>query len=167
MSLFKKKPRTNHKADTRNRQDDARSDITNSPFQLLACGPAHLMNTDMHPHFLERGKPYWRSLASLADQLDWFGQEPFSPAKTVSRQALKDRMLPAIRRVLVSFQVGRPVADIAARVPCSPRTVYEVLDELFYRWDTNMATNRPWQTVCQSDYSRMRGRGGPQSVRRQ
>jgi hypothetical protein len=140
MSLFKRKPRTNHKADTQNRQEDAPSNIANSPFQLVARGPAYLMNTDMHPHFLERGKPYCEALPSLADQLDWFGQEPFNPAKTVSRQELKDRALPAIRRVLVSFQVGRPVIDIAARVPCSPRTVYEILNELFYRWNSNLAT---------------------------
>jgi hypothetical protein len=140
MSIFKKKPRTNHKADTRNRQEDAPSVIANSPFQLVDRGPAYLMDMERHPHFLERGKPYWRALPSLADQLDWFGQEPYSPAKTVSRQEIKDRTLPAIRRVLVSFQVGRPVIDIAARVPCSPRTVYEILNELFYRWNSNLAT---------------------------
>lgn len=140
MSLFKKKPRMNNKADTQVRQEDALSNIANSPFQPVARVPAYLMNTDMHPHFLERGKPYWRALPSLADRLDWFGQDPFSSAKSISRQELKDRTLPAIRRVLVSFQVGRPVTDIAARVPCSPRTVYEILNELFYRWNSNLAT---------------------------
>lgn len=140
MRLFKKKQRSNRKVDTRNQQMDTPSKLPNSPFQVATNDCVYLVDEIEHPRFLEHGNRYWDALPSLADQLNWFGQEPFNPAKSVNRVELKDRTLTAMRRVLVSFQVGRPMTDIAARVPCSPRTVYEILDELFYRWNGNMET---------------------------
>jgi len=140
MRLFKKKSKTNRKIDNRNQQANNQLNLSSSPFQVAKHDRVYLIDDNQHPRFLEHGKRYWEALPSLADQLSWFGQEPFSPAKTVNRVEVKDRRLPAIRRVLVSFQVGRPITKIAARVPCSPRTVYEILDELFYRWNGNMRT---------------------------
>lgn len=140
MRLFKKKPESNRRLDTVNQQTNTQSNLPSSPFKVETDDRAYVIDENEHPRFLEHGNRYWDALPSLADQLRWFGQEPYSPAKTVNRVELKDRTLPAIRRVLVSFQVGRPITEIAARVPCSPRTVYEVLDDLFYRWDGNMDT---------------------------
>ncbi len=124
----------------RNASEDAPPGTANLPFQFVTRGHTYLVDLRKYPRFGERRMSYWKALPGVADQLGWFGDEPYSPAKTVSREELKNRTLPSIRRVLVSFQVGRPVVDIAARVPCSRRSVYEVLDELFYRWNGNLTT---------------------------
>lgn len=124
----------------RNASEDALPSTANLPFQFVTRGRTYLVDLQKYPRFAERRKTYWKALPTVADQLPWFGEEPYSPAKTVSREELKSRTLPSIRRVLVSFQVGRPIVDIAGRVPCSRRSVYEILDELFYRWNRNLAT---------------------------
>lgn len=140
MRLLKKKPRANRRSNTRNETGDPVSKPASSPFKTVNDGRKYLVDLQQHPRYAEHWRRYWEALRTLADQLVWFGQEPYAPAKTVNRENLKKRTLPSVRRLLVSFQVGRPISEIAARVPCSSQTVYKILNELFYRRNGNLAS---------------------------
>lgn len=67
----------------------------------------------------------------LADQLPWFGEAPFEPAREtrVPRGAVND--LPYVRRILLSWLLGRPVSEVARRAGCSPRLVHKVFRQIF------------------------------------
>ncbi|MDA1280330.1 MAG: hypothetical protein O3B95_09890, partial [Chloroflexi bacterium] len=140
MKLFKKKPQSNHPSLVRKEREDAATRPVISPFETIEIGRRYLIDVERHPRYAKHWDRYREALRTVADQLPWFGQQPDSVAKKVSREELKNRALPSIRRILVSFQVGRPISTIAARVPCSRRTVYEILDELFYRWNGDLMT---------------------------
>jgi len=140
VGLFKKKSRTDQGVDT---QKEARNYASGSfigPFKAIEIERQFLVDLEKNPRYAQHWDRYREVLRIVADQLPWFGKQPYSPAKEVSREELKSRTLPSIRRILVSFQVGRPMSQIAARVPCSRRTVYEILDELFYRWNSDLRT---------------------------
>ncbi len=76
---------------------------------------------------------YVRMLEDLADALPWFGEPPLTPAgdRYVPRPAGGDDRF--VRRVLLSWLVGRPVSQVAKRAGCSPRLVLNIVREAVYR----------------------------------
>ena len=71
-------------------------------------------------------------VAPLIDDVGWFGEPPFQPSlrKKPPNPAVEDQ--PYVRRVLISWLVGRPVSQIAARAGCSPRLVHKILSRAIY-----------------------------------
>ncbi len=61
-----------------------------------------------------------------------FGEEPFLAAtdKRPPRPILDD--LEYVRRILISWLIGRPVSEIAKRVGCSERSVRNVIEKVIY-----------------------------------
>jgi len=73
-----------------------------------------------------------KKVAHVIDDIGWFGESPFQPSlkKRPPNPALED--MPYIRRVLISWLVGRPVSQIAARAGCSTRLVHKILTAVIY-----------------------------------
>ena len=71
-------------------------------------------------------------VALLIDDVKWFGEPPFEPRlrKKPPNSAAEDH--PYVRRVLISWLVGRPVSQIATRAGCSPRLVHKILSTAIY-----------------------------------
>ena len=71
-------------------------------------------------------------VAPLIDDVGWFGEPPFEPSlrKKPPNPAVENQ--PYVRRVLISWLVGRPVSQIAARAGCSPRLVHKILSTAIY-----------------------------------
>ena len=71
-------------------------------------------------------------VAPLIDDVEWFGEPPFEPSlrKKPPNPAVEDQHY--VRRVLISWLVGRPVSQIAARAGCSPRLVHKILSTAIY-----------------------------------
>ena len=68
----------------------------------------------------------------VADGLPWFGEEPFLPSLVSRPPPNATADLPYVRRILVSWLVGRPVSQVAERAGCSSRHVYKVISHYLY-----------------------------------
>jgi hypothetical protein len=69
----------------------------------------------------------------VLDSVGWLGEGRFLPSHKMRKtphNAVKS--IPFVRRVLISCLAGRPFSEIAERVGCSDRTVYNVLDRVIY-----------------------------------
>ena len=77
-------------------------------------------------------KAFVEKVAQLIDEIGWFGEPQFQPSlrKKPPNPAVEDQ--PYVRRVLISWLVGRPVSQIAARAGCSPRLVHKILSTAIY-----------------------------------
>ena len=75
---------------------------------------------------------YRGQVQELADTLPWLGEAPFEGAKQklVPRPAGSD--LEFVRRVMLSWLIGRPVSQVAKRVGCSPRLAQRLVREFIY-----------------------------------
>jgi hypothetical protein len=71
-------------------------------------------------------------LVNLADDLPWFGEEPFTAAPEPTPPRPVHGSPPYVRRILLAFLAGRPVAVAAGRAGCSPRTMYSVINRVIY-----------------------------------
>lgn len=73
-----------------------------------------------------------RLVGKMIEAAPWLGEKPFIVATRSSppRHAIGDDGY--VRRVLVSWLIGRPVSAIAKRAGCSPRLVHKILDEIIY-----------------------------------
>lgn len=83
---------------------------------------------------------YRRELARMIDQLPWFGGPPFEVSASTKAPRSGDGGDGYLRRVMVSWLIGRPVSQVAERAGCSVRYVYRVIDEWFY-------TSRPMRMI--------------------
>ena len=77
---------------------------------------------------------YSEAIKDLGHSLPWFGDKQIAVPKKISSTDIKNRTVPAIRRILLSLLAGRPYTQAAARVPTSRRTLYKILTEVIYRW---------------------------------
>ena len=71
-------------------------------------------------------------LLNLADNLPWFGEEPFTAATEPTPPRPAHRSPEYVRRVLLSFLAGRPVEVAAGRAGCSPRLMYAIINRVIY-----------------------------------
>ena len=71
-------------------------------------------------------------VAVAIDQMPWFGEPPYQPTlrKRPPRGAAED--LPYVRRTLISWLIGRPVSEIAARAGCRSRLVHKIVNRTIY-----------------------------------
>ena len=78
------------------------------------------------------GEEYFEIIRGLADGAPWFGLGEFEPTlrRKPPRRASSDSDY--IRRVLISWLIGRPVSDIADRAGCSPRLAYSIINHTIY-----------------------------------
>lgn len=77
--------------------------------------------------------PGYRKICNeLANRLPWFGEKPFEASKKgyIPRPSSSD--IGFVRRVLVSWLIGRPVSQVAKRADCSSRQVLNLLHEVIY-----------------------------------
>ena len=67
------------------------------------------------------------------DKVGWLGEAPYviSRRKTIPVDGLNSASF--LRRILISWLIGRPVTQIARRVRCSPRLVYRAITEAIYQ----------------------------------
>lgn len=88
----------------------------------------------------------WRILfgrpETLADRLPWFGEDPFEPRRDgqVCRDAAND--VGFVRRVLLSWLLGRPVSAVARRAGCSSRLVYGIIRQNIFFSDATDGLER-------------------------
>ncbi|MDP6824333.1 MAG: helix-turn-helix domain-containing protein, partial [Dehalococcoidia bacterium] len=71
-------------------------------------------------------------IIEVADDLPWFGEEPFKASGRRRPPLPVFSSLSYLRRVLLAFLAGRPMAEIAARAGCGIRTVYKVIGGVVY-----------------------------------
>ena len=99
----------------------------------------HFIDLKQFPKFESEYVQYFAGLEELSHSLPWFGMGEFAPVKEVTSYDIRKRTIPALRRVLISMLAGRPMSQVAARVPTTRRTVYKILSELIYRWENDLA----------------------------
>ena len=76
---------------------------------------------------------FMMQIFDVLDSVGWLGEGQFLPSTKMRKtphNAIKS--IPFVRRVLISCLAGRPNSEIAERVGCSDRTVYNVLDKVIY-----------------------------------
>jgi Mrp family chromosome partitioning ATPase len=93
--------------------------------------------TKMLTEDLERSSPrrprnFHEYLMNLADGLPWFGEEPFFAAPEPTPPGPIRLSPPYVRRILLAFLAGRPIAVAAGRAGCSPRTLYGIINRVVY-----------------------------------
>ena len=71
-------------------------------------------------------------LKESVECLPWFGEEPFLPSKEKRPPLRVQSDIPYLRRIMVSWLIGRPVSQVARRAGCSPRLVHKVINGYFY-----------------------------------
>lgn len=71
-------------------------------------------------------------LQETVEALPWFGEEPFLASKEKRPPPRVQSDIPYLRRILISWLVGRPVSQVAKRAGCSPRLVHKVINGYFY-----------------------------------
>ena len=122
MSLFR-----------RNQTESRALRPTNNPFKrhLDPGNPAIYLDLDTEPDALVDPDAYSRAVAAAVHQFPWFSQFHIYSSDGIDYE-LRRKTPPAIRRVLFSFQAGRPMTAVAKRVPTSRRTVYKVIEREIY-----------------------------------
>ncbi len=71
-------------------------------------------------------------VSMLAGDFPWLGEEPFPVAtdRRPPRPIIND--LEYVRRILISWLIGRPVSEMAKRVGCGERSVRNVIEKVVY-----------------------------------
>lgn len=75
---------------------------------------------------------FFEKVAVAIDEMPWFGEPPYQPTlkKKPPRGATED--LPYVRRVLISWLIGRPVSEIATRAGSRSRLVHKIVNRAIY-----------------------------------
>ena len=113
----------------------------NNPFEGKPPIERFTIDGKRFPKYLTEYEQYSEGIKDLGHSLPWFGHDQLAPPKTISAADIKNRTVPAIRRVLISVLAGRPFSHAAKRVPTSRRTLYKILSEVIYSWDPDL---NPW-----------------------
>jgi len=71
-------------------------------------------------------------IEEVADDLPWFGEEPFKASNRRRPPRPVFSSLGYMRRVLLAFLAGRPMSEVATRAGCGIRTVYKVIGGVIY-----------------------------------
>ena len=90
------------------------------------------LTEDLESSSPPRPRNFHEYLINLADSLPWFGEEPFMAAPEPTPPRPVHRSPTYVRRILLAFLAGRPVAVAAGRAGCSPRTLYGVINRVIY-----------------------------------
>jgi hypothetical protein len=89
------------------------------------------LDFESEPEALSDRDTYFRAVSTAALLFPWFGDFHIAPKEGIAYE-LRQRTIPALRRVLVAYLGGRPMTDAAERVPTSRRTMYKILRGVIY-----------------------------------
>lgn len=122
MRLIRRKSRTNRGSHDPENPFSNRKEPEPQRIELdLESEPMALLDPDA----------YFRTVRMAAQRFPWFGENYVAPAQGIGDE-IKRRTMPGLRRVLVSYLAGRPMSSVAARVPTSRRTAYQIIRRVIY-----------------------------------
>jgi len=81
---------------------------------------------------------YFEIINETLESAPWFGRPPYEATIRKTPPKKVDGNLFYIRRILLSWLIGRPVSDIAKRVGCSERLVRRVVRDQIYATEPNL-----------------------------
>ncbi len=83
----------------------------------------------------------------LGEEIPWFGEDPYlaSTSRHPPRPIIDD--LEYVRRILISWLIGRPASLVAKRAGCSERTVRNVIARVVYAREEEIDT--AWSLWCE------------------
>lgn len=120
----------------KNHDEKPTSPVPKNPFpSAVEPGPRIIeFDPGPDPGIFSDAEDYISAIEAGARQFPWFSEYRVAPADGIAHE-LRRRTVPGLRRVLFSYLGGRPMKQVANRIPTSRRSVYQHIKGAVYFGD--------------------------------